>query len=89
MDGHYDRHENGTGKIEVSSLGFEADSRKSVTGFVVYLEDAPVALRSVMQKIIALSVTEAELIASVQCVQKMFFVKKVLESMGLQVKFLC
>ena len=37
-----------------------------------------------MQKIIALSVTEAELIALVQCVQEMFFVRKILESMGLQ-----
>ena len=39
-----------------------------------------------MQKIIALSVTEAELIALVQCVQQMFFFRKVLESMGLQVE---
>ena len=39
-----------------------------------------------MQKIIALLVTEAELIALVQCVQEMFFVRKVLESMGLQVE---
>ena len=62
------------------------DTRKSVTGFTVYLEDAPVAIRSVMQKIIALSVTEAELIALVQCVQEMFFVRKILESMGLQVE---
>ena len=62
------------------------DTRKSVTGFIVYLEDAPVAIRSVMQKIIALSVTEAELIALVQCVQEMFFVRKILESMGLKVE---
>ena len=48
------------------------DTRKSVTGFIVYLEDAPVAIRSVMQKIIALSVTEAELIALVQCLQEIF-----------------
>ena len=61
-------------------------TRKSVTGYVVYLENAPVAVKSLMQKIIALSVTEAELIALVQCVQEMFFVKKVLESMGLKVE---
>ena len=63
-----------------------ASTRKSVTGYVVYLEDAPVAVKTLMQKIIALSVTEAELIALVQCVQEMFFVKKVLESMGLKVE---
>ena len=63
-----------------------ASTRKSVTGYVVYLEDAPVAVKSLMQQIIALSVTEVELIALVQCVQEMFFVKKVLESMGLKVE---
>ena len=62
------------------------DKRKSVTGYVVYLEEAPVAIKSVMQRIIALSVTEAELIALVQCTQEMFFVKKVLESLGLAVE---
>jgi hypothetical protein len=62
------------------------DTRKSVTGYVVYLEEAPVAVRSTMQKIIALSSTEAELIALVQCVQEMFFVKKIIESMELKVE---
>ena len=62
------------------------DTRKSVTSYVVYLEEAPVAIKSVMQKIIALSVTEAELIALVQCVQEMFYCKKVLESLGLTVE---
>ena len=62
------------------------DTRKSVTGYVVYLEMAPVAIKSVIQRIIALSVTEAELIALVQCIQEMFFVKKILESLGLCVE---
>ena len=69
-----------------SNYAMCTDTRKSVTGFVVYLEGAPVAIKSAMQKIIALSVTEAELIALVQCVQEMFFVKKVLESMSLSVE---
>ena len=62
------------------------DTLKSVTSYVVYLEEAPVAIKSVMQKIIALSVTEAELIALVQCVQEMFYCRKVLESLGLTVE---
>ena len=74
-----------TGKSD-SSYATCIDTRKSVTGYVVYLEEAPVAIKSVMQRIIALSVTEAELIAFVQCTQEMFFVKKVLESMGLTVE---
>ena len=52
----------------------------------MYLEGAPVAIKSVMQRIIARSVTEAELIALVQCTQEIFFAKKVLESLGLLVE---
>ena len=62
------------------------DTRKSVTGYVVHFEGAPIAIKSVMQKIIALSATEAELIALVQCIQEMFYAKKVIESMGLIVE---
>ena len=56
-----------------------------MSGVVVYLEKAPIAVKSVMQKIIALSVTEAELIALVLCIQEMMFAKKVIESMGMKV----
>ena len=37
------------------------DTRKNITGYVVYFEGAPIAIKSVMQKIIALSATKAEL----------------------------
>ena len=43
-------------------------------------------MKSGMQKIVALSVTEAETIAVVQCVQEMLYCKKVLESIGLKVE---
>ena len=62
------------------------DTRKSVTEYIVYLEGAPIAIKSGMQKIIALSSSEAELIALVQCLQEIMFMKKVLESMELQVE---
>ena len=39
-----------------------------------------------MQRIIALLVTEAEVIAMIQCVQEMLYVMKILESMQLTVK---
>ena len=54
-----------------SNYGTDIETRKSVSGFVVYLEDAPVSIKSVMQKLITLSSTEAELVALVQCVQEM------------------
>ena len=40
-----------------------------------------------MQKIVALSVTEAELVAAVICVQHMLYVMRLLESMGLLVEY--
>ena len=39
-----------------------------------------------MQDIVTLSVTEAELIAATHCIQEMLYVKKVIESIRLQVE---
>ena len=39
-----------------------------------------------MQRIVALSVTEAELIATVQCAQDMLYIKWILNGIGLKVK---
>ena len=61
------------------------DTRKSITGYYVTLEGAVVAVKSGMQRIIALSVCEAEVIAMVQCVQEMMYLKKLLTSMKLKV----
>ena len=62
------------------------DTRKSVSGYTVFLCGAPYKFRSVMQNIVALSVTEAEEIAATECVQDMLFGMHLLESMGLKVK---
>ena len=62
------------------------ETRRSVSGYVVYLEGSLISVRSGMQKIVALSVSEAEVIALVQCVQEVMFAKKILESMQLKVK---
>ena len=63
----------------------DAMTRKSVGGHVVYLNGAPVCLASKMQRIVALSVTEAELIQCVECAQDMLYVMHVLEDLGLKV----
>ena len=60
---------------------------KSVTGYQVSLEDAPVAVKSGgLQVIVSLSTAEAELIAAVQCAQEMLYVMRILEGMELKVK---
>jgi hypothetical protein len=62
------------------------DDRKSVGGHSVYLEDCLVAIACRTQRIVALSVTEAELIQVVECVQDMMFVWRLFRSMELQVQ---
>ena len=62
------------------------DTRRSISGWRVKFESCPIINKSVMQKVVALSVTEAELYASVQCAQDMLFVWKIIKSIGLKVK---
>jgi hypothetical protein len=61
-------------------------NRRSITGFAVFLEGAPISAISLMHKIDALSLTEAETIAGVICTQEMLMVYKIITSMGLKVK---
>ena len=61
-------------------------TRRSVSGYAAFLEGAAVSVKSAMQRVVALSVTEAELMAGVQCAQDMLYIKRVLEGMGLQVE---
>lgn len=61
-------------------------TRRSVTGCVVYVEGAIVAVKSGMQRIVALSIAEAKLIALIQCIQEMMYVKKLIESLELTVE---
>jgi len=50
------------------------------------LENCPIINKSVMQRVVALSATEAELYAAVQCAQGMLFVWKIIKSIGLKTK---
>ena len=54
----------------------------------MFLNNSPVLFKSVTQKHVALSVTEAELYAAVNCVQEMIYCKNVLNNIGLQVTVL-
>ena len=69
-----------------SNHATDLDRRRSVTGTVVYLNDAPIAFSSVTKKHVTLSVMEAELAAVVTMVQDMMYVYRVITSMGLQVE---
>ncbi len=64
----------------------DTQTRCSVSGYVVYLEDAPTMHRSATQKMVALSSCKAELNAAVLCAQDMMYKKNTLKSIGLQVE---
>ena len=72
------------GKVD-SNFAMCEETRRSITGYYVTMEGSVVSCKSGMQKIVALSVTEAEVISLVMCVQEMLYIMKVLESMELQV----
>ena len=64
-------------------------TRRSVTGINVLLEGVVLVAKSGMQKIVALSTAEAEVIAMVMCIQEMMYIDKVVTLMGLKVKSRC
>ena len=69
-----------------SDYAKDPETRRSVTGYAVFLEDAQIAEASRMQKSVTLSVTEAEYVAGTDCAQEMLFGMRILESTGLQVE---
>ena len=82
-----DRKWNGRDHEYEVEIDTEADSnyatcketKKTITGLMVYIKGTEEAVNSGMQKIISLSTKKAELIAIVQCVQQIY-ITKVVES---------
>ncbi len=64
----------------------EPKDRRSVSGHMVYLEEAPAMFKGSTERTVSLSTNKAETYADVTCVQDMLYVKNVLESLGLRVK---
>ena len=64
----------------------DKDSRKSVSGYALFLLDCPIVWKSRQQDIIALSSSEAELLACTEAVKEIKFAFNILESMGMKVK---
>jgi hypothetical protein len=69
-----------------SEYAKDTQTRRSVSGYVVYLEYAPTMHRSATQKTVALSSCKAELNAAVLCVQDIMHQRNTLESIGLKVE---
>lgn len=69
-----------------SDYAANTDDRKSVSGGRVFLEMAPVQMRSNTQRFVTLSVTESESGAGVMVAQDMMYSYRLLTSLGLQVE---
>ena len=69
-----------------SDFAKDVETRRSVSGWSVFLEGASISENSKMQDCVTLSSTEAEYVAATSCVQDMLFAMRVMESMGLKVK---
>ncbi len=69
-DGSQDQESIISGRL-YSDYATEPKDRCSVTGHVMYLEEAPAMFKSNMERTVSLSTTEAETHAGVTCVQDM------------------
>lgn len=58
----------------------DVHTRKSTTGFVVKLGEATIAWNSQRQKVVALSTTEAEYLASCQAVKEIVWIQSILKN---------
>ena len=72
--------------ISDSDYAKDPETRKSVSGNSTFLNGSPVIQRSAMQKIVAISVTEAELFSATSNAQDMLYAKRTVESIGLKVE---
>ena len=59
-----------------------------VSRWEIYLEGAPISVKSLMQKMVPLYVAEAKLGAAVSCAHYMLYERRILISLELRVKFL-
>jgi hypothetical protein len=64
----------------------DTETRRSISGYSVFLEEAPISMKSTGQRSVTLSTAEAELASGTAGAQEMLFAMHVLESIDLKVK---
>jgi hypothetical protein len=72
--------------ISDSDFAKDPETRKSVSRNSTFLCGAPVIQRGTMQRVVALSVMEAELFAATKNAQDMLYTKRIIESLELHVQ---
>ena len=69
-----------------SDFAGDTDERKSISGYVIYLQECPISWRSKSQKSVSLSSTEAEYMAVSEIATEILFIKSMLEFLGVKVE---
>ena len=69
-----------------SDYAGDSDTRKSVSGYVIYLCGVPISWRSKAQRSVTLSSTEAEWIALSEVAKEVLFIAQILKSMGIKIE---
>jgi hypothetical protein len=69
-----------------SDWASDKGSRKSVTGFSIFLQGAPILWKSQTQMTVSLSSTKAEYYALSEAAKEIKFVSQVLESLSIHIK---
>ena len=70
-----------------SDFAGDQDTRRSVSGFVIYLNNAPINWRSKSQRSVTLSSTEAEYVAVSELSMEILFAAKTVEFLGMEVNY--
>lgn len=69
-----------------SNFAGDKNTRKSVTGFILYLCNVPIAWKSKSQKCVSLSLTESKYYACSEAVKELLFVIQLLKEFNVKVK---
>jgi hypothetical protein len=65
----------------------DRETRRSISGFIIFFMNCPIVWKSKQQVSVALSSTEAEYIALSEAAKEIKFVSQVLVSLGMKVKY--
>jgi hypothetical protein len=65
----------------------DKDTRKSVTAYEMWVNEVLIDWKSRLQRTVALSSTEAECVALCEVCQEILYIRQLIESMGMNVKY--
>ena len=85
---HEDKNEEGVTLAGYTDADFGKclDSRKSVSGYYFTLHGCLVSWRSQLQRVVALSTTESEFMAAIECIKEAMWLQGLLKELGVDAR---